>query len=299
MTEKRPYKRRRRKNLLIPILFILILVILLALLVRCTVSRLRDNTTVSSGTTETWIEVPNGNGGTFLVEQAKYLEKSAWTAEDFYTEGDYIYYGGDAYTALQGVDVSYYQGEIDWQQVSAAGVSFAMIRAGYRGYEDGVIHADENFHKNVEGALAAGLKVGVYFYSQAITEEEAIEEANLVLQLVDGYDITFPIAFDWEHVTEQPARTDDITSKALTDCCLAFCNTIQEAGYRASVYFYRSLGYHEYDMDRLADLEFWFSGFGAYPDYYYEITMWQYSHTATVAGIPVETDMNLYFIKQE
>ena len=227
------------------------------------------------------------------------MKRSVFKEADFYESGSYIYYNGDTYTAMQGVDVSYYQGEIDWQQVRAAGISFAMIRAGYRGYEDGVVHQDENFYKNIEGALAAGLEVGVYFYSQAITTEEAIEEANLVLQLVEGYNITFPIAFDWEHVTETSARTDDIPSKALTDCCLAFCDTIQAAGYRTSVYFYRSLGYHEYDMDRLADLDFWFSGFGTYPDYYYEISMWQYSHTATVPGIPVNTDMNLYFVKQE
>lgn len=297
MTEKRPYRRRNRKNLLIPIVFVLVLAVILALMVRCTASIIRRNREVSETVAETWIEVPDGNGGTFLVKQAKLLERSMFQETDFYENGDYIYYQGSTYTAQQGVDVSYYQGEIDWQQVRAAGISFAMIRAGYRGYEDGRIHADENFQKNVEGALAAGLEVGIYFYSQAITPEEAREEADLVLQLAAGYPITFPIAFDWEHV-EESARTDDISSETLTDCCLAFCDTIQAAGYRTSVYFYRSLGYHEYDMDRLKDLEFWFSGFGTYPDYYYEISMWQYSHTAVVPGIPISTDMNLYFVKQ-
>ena len=299
MTEKRPYKRRRKRNLLIPILFVLILAVVLALLARCTISRLRENREATETVSETWIEVPDGNGGTFLVQKAECLEESALEEASFSESGDYIYYNGDAYTTLQGVDVSYYQGDIDWEQVRAAGISFAMIRAGYRGYQDGVIHQDENFYKNVEGALAAGLEVGVYFYSQAITTAEAIEEAHLVLQLVAGYDITFPIAFDWEHVTEETARTDDISSETLTDCCLAFCDTIQAAGYRTSVYFYRSLGYHEYEMDRLAGLDFWFSGFGSYPDYYYEISMWQYSHTATVPGIPMNTDLNLCFIKKE
>jgi len=95
------------------------------------------------------------------------------------------------------------------------------------------------------------------------------------------------------------ARTDDMSEDVLTDCCVAFCETIREAGYDPMVYFYRSLGYREYDMDRLEGIDFWFSGTGDYPDYYYEIAMWQYSYTATVPGIPTNTDLNLCFIKKE
>lgn len=297
-------RRRKKKNRLIPILLVIVFALLLALLVKCAVSRLRpdggtdrdDNTGIFQ---DIWIEVPDGEGGTFLVKKADSLEKNTLTEDAFYSSGDYIYYDGDEYTAMQGVDVSFYQGDIDWEQVRAAGISFAMIRAGYRGYQSAAIQVDEKFYQNLNGALAAGLDVGVYFYSQAVTPEEAREEANFVLQLIEGYDISFPIAFDWEHISDDTARTDDIHSDVLTDCCLAFCDTIRNAGYDPIVYFYRSLGYHEYEMDRLKGLDFWFSGTGAYPDYYYEIAMWQYSYTATVPGIPTNTDLNLYFMKNE
>ena len=112
--------------------------------------------------------------------------------------------------ALQGVDVSVYQGEIDWQAVADAGVDFAIIRVGYRGYSQGAIQPDTNFQKNMEGALKAGLDVGVYFFSQATTVREAEEEADYVLEAIRNYPVTYPVVFDWEFIDGQQARTDEI-----------------------------------------------------------------------------------------
>lgn len=139
--------------------------------------------------------------------------------------------------ALQGVDVSVYQGEIDWQAVADAGVDFAIIRVGYRGYSQGAIQPDTNFQKNMEGALKAGLDVGVYFFSQATTVREAEEEADYVLEAIRNYPVTYPVVFDWEFIDGQQARTDEIEGERMTECAKTFCELVRAGGYTPMVYF--------------------------------------------------------------
>jgi lysozyme len=155
---------------------------------------------------------------------------------------------------------------------------------------------DEMFRSNIEGALAAGLQVGVYFFSQAVNAEEAREEAGFILELIKDYDVTFPVAFDWERIEgETESRTYDLPGETLTDCALAFCETVKDAGYEPAVYFYRDLGYNEYDLNRLKGLKFWVGAVGGYPDFYYEHQIWQYSFTGTVDGIGGGVDLNMCF----
>ena len=135
-------------------------------------------------------------------------------------------------TSFRGIDVSSFQGTIDWNKVKAAGVDFAMIRVGYRGYGTGAMMLDDNFDVNIQGALDAGIKVGVYFFSQAITEEEAVEEARFVLEHIKDYDITYPVAYDMELITHDTARTDTLTGRQITDHTIAFCEAIKSAGYK-------------------------------------------------------------------
>ena len=198
---------------------------------------------------------------------------------------------------LRGIDVSEHQLDIDWNSVAQSGVDYAYIRVGRRGYTEGGLFEDPYFKANVQGAQNAGLKVGVYMFSQAITVQEAIEEARFVLERIGAYNITLPVVFDWEKIHEADARTADITMEGRTDCAVAFCETVKNAGYTPCVYFNRNLGYYGYDLTRLTDYMFWFalpeSGF---PNFYYAADMWQYSFTETVPGINVETDMNLWFI---
>ena len=145
------------------------------------------------------------------------------------------------------------------------------------------------------GAAAAGLDTGVYFFSQATNVGEAIEEAKYVIEHLRGFRVNMPVIFDWERV-EQEARTDGMTEEAMTECAVAFCKTIQNAGYDAGIYFNRKLGYHGFDLSRLADCAFWVSVPGDYPDYYYACEFWQCSFTGSVPGISGEADLNMRFI---
>ena len=214
---------------------------------------------------------------------------------DFTTNADGLpEYTGDAYDTRLGVDVSFYQGDIDWEAVAADGVEFAMIRCGYRGSESGTIVVDEQFENNIEGALAAGLDVGVYFFSQSTGAIEAAEEANFVLDLISGYDITMPVAFDWEPL--EGSRAEDIDRSELTASAVVFCEMVKDAGYTPCVYLYRYTGYYEYMMERLADYELWVGALGSWPDFYYRHMLWQFSMTGRVEGIDADVDLDYQFI---
>ncbi len=221
------------------------------------------------------------------------------TAEQFADSGPVRYLGSD-YEVLRGVDVSEHQWEIDWTQVAASGVDYAYIRLGRRGYTEGGLFEDPWFRRNMQGANAAGLKTGVYFFSQAITVAEAIEEAEFVIERILQYKISIPVVYDWEKVPDENARTAELSLQARTDCAVAFCETIRRAGYTPCVYFNRNLGYYGYDLTRLTDYMFWFSlPESPFPNFYYACDMWQYSFTETVPGIQGSTDMNLWFIPRE
>lgn len=222
------------------------------------------------------------------------VPKSPLSAESFTTDerGRRTYNGIDT---LCGIDVSSWQQDIDWQAVADDGVDFAIIRAAYRGYTVGVISEDTCFRKNVEGALAAGLKVGVYVFSQAITAAEAQEEAEFVLDLIADYDITFPVVFDWEHVQSKNARTNNLDSKTLTDCAITFCETIKNGGYTPVIYFYMSLAYNNLQLERLTDYDMWLAQYNEAQTFYYAVDMWQYTSGGTVNGVEGKVDMNISY----
>ena len=229
------------------------------------------------------------------IYPAEGVAVSDFTQDDFATNADGLpEYTGDAYDTRLGVDVSFYQGDIDWEAVAADGVEFAMIRCGYRGSESGTIVVDEQFENNIEGALAAGLDVGVYFFSQSTGAIEAAEEANFVLDLISGYDITMPVAFDWEPL--EGSRAEDIDRSELTASAVVFCEMVKDAGYTPCVYLYRYTGYYEYMMERLADYELWVGALGSWPDFYYRHMLWQFSMTGRVEGIDADVDLDYQFI---
>ncbi len=202
-------------------------------------------------------------------------------------------YSGEG-TVYEGVDVSQHQGEIDWQAVADAGMDFAIIRVGNRGTSEGSISLDEYYIQNIEGALAAGLRVGVYFFSQAISVEEALEEARFVLEWIEDYDVTYPVFFDWEDVAWE-ARTGGMDSITLTECAKAFCGEIAAAGYRAGLYFNQTFGYQEFNLSELQEYTFWLASYSQTPDFQYHFDIWQYSAEGSVAGIPGDVDLNLSF----
>lgn len=219
------------------------------------------------------------------------------TEESFSSNDGRIEYTGTDYDVLRGVDVSEHQLDIDWKQVAASGVDYAYVRVGWRGYTEGGLFEDAYFERNIQGALDAGLHVGVYMFSQAVTVQEAIEEADFVLERIGKYNVTLPVVFDWEKIEAAEARSHGLTMELRTDCARAFCETVKSAGYVPCVYFNRNLGYYGYDLTRLTDYEFWFSlPESGFPNFYYACDMWQYSFTETVPGIAEPTDMNLWFI---
>ena len=246
------------------------------------------------------IEVYNGAGSAW-VRPWDGVAVSAFTDSDFAAdESGGVTYTGTQFRVQQGVDVSYYQGEIDWSAVAASGVEFAYIRAGFRGYGDGGIFTDERFRENAAAARAAGLEIGLYFFSQAVSPEEAEEEARWLLDAAGEFDVTLPLCFDWEAQTvvfgETKARTDGMLGGEMTACAAAFCKTIREAGYVPCVYANRWQGYYDYDLSQLADAELWISAPGTWDDFYYAHAIWQYSYEGSVPGISASVDRNLRFL---
>jgi len=215
----------------------------------------------------------------------------------YYLENGIMKYDSNRIETCVGVDVSSHQYDIDWARVKAAGIDFAIIRVGYRGYETGKVCLDDYFQKNIEGALANGLKVGVYFFSQAITPEEAIEEAEFVLSHIQGYDISFPVVFDWEPMNYSTSRTRSLDKETLTSCAVAFLERIKAAGYKPMVYFNNYLGYLRYDLRQLTGYDFWYANYSAMPSFYYDFDMWQYTSSGRVDGIATNVDMNICFKK--
>ncbi len=198
--------------------------------------------------------------------------------------------------AKMGIDVSSYQGDIDWKKVADSGVEFAMIRCGYRGYSKGVIVADKNFKQNIRGALDAGLEVGVYFFSQAIDTWEAREEAHYVLEAIKGYDVTYPVVFDWEFIAgNSEARTSGMKAVDVTNCAGVFCDVVSQAGYEPMIYFNQDVGYLTYQLDQLDDYHFWLAEYNKIPSFYYHFDLWQYTHRGSVPGIEGSVDLNLDF----
>lgn len=206
-----------------------------------------------------------------------------------------VTYEYDGRQAKTGIDVSTHQKDVDWQAVAADGVSFAILRLGHRGYTEGGLFLDQTFEQNLQGALEAGLEVGVYFFSQAVTPEEAEEEADYVVAALKGQKLAFPVAFDWESIPGDDARTDGLDGETMTRCAAAFCARIQDAGYRPAVYFNQTQGYLHYDLRDLTDYDLWLAEYGPTPDFYYHFDLWQYSHTGQVDGIQGEVDMDLAF----
>jgi len=220
---------------------------------------------------------------------------NAYTADQFYRDDT----GAIRCTlenARYGIDVSSHQKEIDWAAVAGDGIDFAIIRVGYRGYTAGSVQIDPNFTANITGALENGLDVGVYFFSQAISEAEALEEAEFVLSAIADYDITYPVLFDWEQIRNQNSRSQTIDPNLLTACAVTFCEAIRSAGYRPGVYAYQHLAYFSYDLSALTDYVLWIAEYDDYPDFYYGFTLWQYTSRGTVAGIEPHVDRNISFV---
>ena len=199
----------------------------------------------------------------------------------------------DEVISRKGIDVSRYQGKIDWEEVASDGVEYAFIRAGIRGTTEGKLTEDERFADNIEGALENNIHAGIYFFTQAMTEAEAVEEAEFVLELIEPYDITYPVVIDIEDVTSEDARTAKLTREQYTENCIAFCETIKAAGYTPMIYGNLKTFMIMLDMNRLEEYEKWFAYYSTPVYFPYEFSIWQYSSKGSVSGISGDVDLNI------
>ena len=194
---------------------------------------------------------------------------------------------------VMGIDVSKWNGTIDWAAVKNSGISYVIIRCGYRGSSEGTLIEDPKFKTNIEGAAKAGLKVGVYFFTQAIDEVEAVEEASMVLELVKNYKISYPIFLD---VEPSGGRADKIDKATRTAVCKAFCETIKKAGYTAGIYANKTWLNEKLDASALSSHKIWLAQYAATPTYSGKYDLWQYSSTGRVSGISGDVDLNVSYL---
>ena len=238
------------------------------------------------------------NGQFHFVPIQDELKKNDFAEENLniLESGEYQYMQDGQVISHKGIDVSKFQGDIDWQQVAEDGVEFAFIRVGNRGYgAEGKMVEDSKFEENVEGALQAGIKVGVYFYTQALNEEELLEEANFVLEKIAPYKIECPVVYDVEKVSGANGRMNALSLEERTNLTLLFCQTIENAGYKPIIYHNMEMGALMLDLETLENYDKWFAYYN--PDFYYpyDYKIWQYSHTGRVKGIEGDVDMNIAF----
>lgn len=210
------------------------------------------------------------------------------------------YIDGEGNVSRIGIDVSYFQDNIDWAKVKNSGIDFVMLRLGFRGYsEEGKLVVDEKFHQYMQEAQTAGLDVGVYFFSQAVNEDEAREEADFVYQECKNYTLTCPVAFDTEKIKTDTARTDHLKPEELTDITIAFCEKIKEYGYEPMIYANAKWLTTKLQLERLNDYQVWYADYQETPLYPYDFEMWQYTESGQIDGIEGNVDLNIWFSKED
>ncbi|MFR6332157.1 MAG: GH25 family lysozyme, partial [Eisenbergiella sp.] len=196
-------------------------------------------------------------------------------------------------SGVLGIDVSKHNGNINWTEVKNSGVSFVIIRCGYRGSSTGALIEDPKFKANVQGATAAGLKVGIYFFTQAVNQIEAVEEASMTVSLIKNYKISYPVFLD---VEASGGRADGLDTGTRTQIVNAYCQTIQNSGYTAGVYANKTWLNSKLNVGSLGGYKIWLAQYAAAPTYNGRYDMWQYSSTGKIGGISGNTDLNISYL---
>lgn len=212
---------------------------------------------------------------------------------------NYYRYEDEKYKSKLGVDVSLYQGDIEWQKVKNAGIEFAILRLGFRGYgQDGKIVLDSKFEENYNNAINEGIEIGVYFFSQATNVEEAQEEAEFVLKNIKEKEIKYPVIFDLEKIKYDVARTDNLSIEEATDITLEFCKKIKEHGYEPCIYGNAKTFITKLKLEEFNGYKKWYADYQEIPIYPYEFDIWQYTESGNVDGINGNVDLNICFLEK-
>lgn len=237
--------------------------------------------------------------GYLIVKYNDKADKHEYNFDKYLDTTSYYKYEDDKYTSVLGIDVSEHQENIDWKKVKEAGVEFAILRLGYRGYgQAGRLVLDEKFEEHYRNAIDNGIKVGVYFFSQAINIDEAMEEAEFVLGNIEGKEIAYPIAFDLEKIKFDTARTDNLTQDEITDMAMEFCRIIKESGYTPSIYGNSKTFTTKMKLELFNAYNKWYADYQQKPLYPYEFNMWQYTENGSVDGIEGIVDLDICFVKK-
>ncbi|MCM1252357.1 MAG: glycoside hydrolase family 25 protein [Clostridium sp.] len=225
------------------------------------------------------------------------IAKHPYLSENFIhtDEGFLEYYENGELVSHKGIDVSRYQEKIEWDKVAGDDVEYAFIRLGIRGYTEGEIVEDAMFKDNINGALDNDIAVGVYFFTQATSDEEAKEEAEFVLDALEPYDVTYPVVLDVEAVTNKNARTKDLTKEERTQYCITFCEEIKQAGYTPMIYGNLKTFMLLLDMEKLEEYDKWFAYYDEEIYFPYQFKVWQYTDEGSIDGIKANVDINISF----
>lgn len=227
------------------------------------------------------------------------VKKNEYDSSLFHREKNKMFYDDETYKVRQGIDISRHDKKVNWQKVKKNGFDFVILRAAWRGYESGILHEDENFTKNIRGALNAGFDVGVYVFSQAINEQEAEEEANFVLDLIKDYKITLPVVFDPENIGWEEARTDNVSGEQFTKNAIVFCSKIKEAGYEPMIYANLTWQTMRFDLEQLSEYKMWYAEYSDAPQTPYHFDFWQHYSPKRVSGVQKKCDVDIMIEKQD
>lgn len=232
----------------------------------------------------------------------EWLEINPYLALNDYNESNFVfvnnimkYYENGVNVSYAGVDLSKNEDYVDFERLKSAGIDYVMIRLGQRGFVSGEITLDENFQDNYDRASAAGLDIGVYFFSQAITVEEAKEEAEFVIATLSENKINYPVVFYMEDVSGSDVRTKDLTQMARTNIAIAFMDAVEEAGYIPIICGNKEFLLKKISFGSLIGYEVWLCQEADTPDFPYEYSMWRYTEFGNIAGISGYANLNICF----
>lgn len=243
------------------------------------------------------VEVVLRDGTSEWIPINPYWKKNTYDFANLVSKNDLLHYYSDGkQVSYLGVDLSKYQKKVDFAAIQSEGIDFCMLRVGARGYETGTIQEDEKFQEFLTGAEAVGMPVGLYFFSQAVTEAEAIEEANFVISRIGEHKITYPIAFDMEFIENDNSRIETLTKTEKSNIALAFLKRIEEAGYVGMLYGNKEWLLKRIELHRFEDYDIWLTQEDDIPDYPYTYSMWQYTRQGEVYGIDGYVDLNISFV---
>ncbi|MBQ8666744.1 MAG: hypothetical protein IJ526_07770 [Lachnospiraceae bacterium] len=249
---------------------------------------------------DNYYAIEDDNGKKTYYEIIKDVPRNDYNLENnLINENGLLTYKDSKRESVKGVDLSKYNGTVDFTKLKEAGVGFAMLRLASRGYGSGKISLDEKFVEYAQNAQVAGIQIGAYFYSQAVNENEAVEEANYIVGAISGFNVKYPVAIDIERVSGDEARTDKLTNKERTSIVKMFCDTVKGYGYKPIIYASSEMLVGGLDLKELQDYDVWLADEKIPTEYPYRFGMWQYNTKGHIDGITGDIDLDISFIDYE